>query len=111
MAETTHIEEMTARLDNVKRHNINTWLKDCSPPDWLNIVLQLAQIAQMQWQSVDLLWNFLLCLIWSISFKLVMVWAAYQQCKDSITLSLAPFMLENLATSITTDFPKSTLDN
>ena len=44
-AETAFMEEMTVRLDSVEHHDLKTQWEDCSHPDWLNIVLQAAQMT------------------------------------------------------------------
>ena len=51
-AETAHMEEITATVDDQNCGVKHQW-EDGSHPDWLNIVSQAAHMARLQWQNTD----------------------------------------------------------
>ena len=77
---------------------------------------QAAQIARMQWQGIDAL-NAMRFLVVSHLKHSLQVGddsgrsLAMQRFNDTISNTSAPFMLRNLAAGITTDFPKSDLED
>ena len=115
-AETAHMEEMTAGLDSVEHHDTKTRWEDCSHLDWLNIVSQAAQMARMQWQDVNALNAMRFPAVSHLKHSLQIGddfghSPAMQRFNDTISNTSAPSMLRNLAAGITTDFPRSTLED
>ena len=114
--EASHIDEITNCVNDNERQNVKNHWEDFSHPDWINIVSQAAQIAQMQWQSANTL-N-------AMKFSVVSHLKHFFQVGDDSTNFLVSQRLwdpmgqlcrlldaAHLAASITTNILESTIDH
>ena len=115
VAEAIHMENIAAKLDDESSGAKPQW-EDGSHPDWLHMVFQTAQVARMQWQSIDT--------VNAIKYPVILHLQHFLHKSNDNRSSLPLKKIQsytagssvllkpaNLAAGIAVNVPKSTVDN